>query len=92
MINKTKRIIAKKAKTLPYIFSSSFSHVEKEKDLLLHTSFECVLFWCFALSEALLKAFVHPGNSHIYGFSPVWDLKWVFKFSNLLYAFQQPSN
>jgi hypothetical protein len=39
------------------------------------TSLEWVLFWCFALSEALLKALVQPGYSHMYGFSPVCDLR-----------------
>ena len=75
------------------IFPSFFCHpLSFIVSHVLPTSFECVLFWCFALSEALLKAFVHPGNSHMYGFSPVWDLRCVFKFSNLLYAFQHPSN
>ena len=56
------------------------------------TSFEWVLFWCFALSDALLKALAQPGNSQVYGFSPVCDRKWVFKFSSLEYALLQFSN
>ena len=40
---------------------------------LILTALECVLFWCLALSEALLNALVQPGNSHMYGFSPVCD-------------------
>ena len=56
------------------------------------TSFECVLFWCFALSDALLKALAQPGNSQVYGFSPVCDRKWVFRFSSLEYALLQFSN
>jgi len=56
------------------------------------TALECVLFWCLALSLALLKALVQPGNSHMYGFSPVWLRRWVFKFSSLEYAFEHPSN
>jgi len=40
---------------------SNFAKAIKQK----LTSFECVLFWCLALSEALLKAFVHPGNSQV---------------------------
>lgn len=47
------------------------------------TSLECVLFWCLARSEALEKALLHPSCSQTYGFSPVWDLKCVFKFSSL---------
>ena len=56
------------------------------------TSLLCVRFWCLALSEALLKAFEQPGYSHVYGFSPVWDLRWVFRFSSLEYALTHPSN
>lgn len=41
----------------------------------LHTSFECVRFWCLARSEALEKALLQPSCSHRYGFSPVWDLR-----------------
>jgi len=51
--------------------------------LCLLTSFEWVLFWCLALSDALEKALLQPSCSHTYGFSPVWDLKCVFKFSSL---------
>ena len=56
------------------------------------TSFECVLFWCFARSDALLNALAQPGNSQVYGFSPVWDRKWVFRFSSREYALLQFSN
>lgn len=47
------------------------------------TSLECVLFWCLARSEAFEKALLQPSCSQTYGFSPVWDLKCVFKFSSL---------
>lgn len=58
--------------------STASSIIKYEFDF---TSFEWVRFWCLARSEALLKALLHPGNSHIYGFSPVCDLRCVFKFS-----------
>ena len=65
-------------------------------DIIFHnlnpTSLECVLFWCFARSDALLNAFAQPGNSQVYGFSPVWDRKWVFRFSSREYALLQFSN
>lgn len=45
---------------------------QNEEDILrniLHnswlTSLECVLFWCLARSDALLKALLHPGNSQV---------------------------
>lgn len=47
------------------------------------TSLECVLFWCLARSEAFEKALLQPSCSQTYGFSPVCDLKCVFKFSSL---------
>lgn len=47
------------------------------------TALEWVRFWCLARSEALLNALVHPGNSHMYGFSPVWERRCVFRFSSL---------
>ena len=68
-----------------------FSITLNQKNYWL-TSFEWVLFWCFARSEALLNAFEHPGNSQVYGFSPVWDHKCVFRFSSLEYALLHISN
>lgn len=47
--------------------------------------------WCFALSDELLNAFVHPACWHTYGRSPVWDRKWIFRFSSLENAFSHPS-
>lgn len=60
--------------------------------LCLRTSLECVRFWCLARSEALEKALLQPSCSHTYGFSPVWDLRWVLRFSRREYALEQPSN
>jgi hypothetical protein len=40
----------------------------------------------------LLKALEQPGNSQAYGFSPVWDLRCVFRFSRREYALLQFSN
>jgi hypothetical protein len=48
-----------------------------------HTSLEWVRFWCLARSDALLNALLHPGYSHMYGFSPVWDRRCVLRFSSL---------
>lgn len=45
------------------------------------TSLECVRFWCLARSEALEKALLHPSCSQTYGFSPVCERRWVFRFS-----------
>ncbi len=56
------------------------------------TSLECVRFWCFARSDALEKALLHPSCSHTYGFSPVCERRWVFRFSRREYALLQPSN
>jgi len=60
--------------------------------ILKLTAFEWVRFWCLARSEALLKAFVQPWYSHMYGFSPVWDRRWVLRFSRREYALWHPSN
>lgn len=49
--------------------------------VLLPTSLECVRFWCLARSEALEKALLHPSCSQTYGFSPVCERRWVFRFS-----------
>lgn len=48
--------------------------------------------WCFALSLELLKALLHPGCWHRYGFSPVWLRRWIFRFSSRENAFLQPLN
>lgn len=56
------------------------------------TSLEWVRFWCLARSLALLKALLQPSCSHMYGFSPVWDRRCVFRFSRREYDFRHPSN
>ena len=48
--------------------------------------------WCLALSDELLKAFVQPGWGQTYGRSPVWDRRWIFRFSRREKALLQPSN
>lgn len=48
--------------------------------------------WCLARSLELLKAFWQPGCWHRYGFSPVWLLRWIFRFSRRENALLQPSN
>lgn len=56
------------------------------------TSLEWVRFWCLARSEALEKALLQPSCSHTYGFSPVCERRWVFRFSRREYALAHPSN
>lgn len=48
--------------------------------------------WCLARSLELLKAFWQPGCWQRYGFSPVWLLRWIFRFSRRENALLQPSN
>lgn len=48
--------------------------------------------WCFARSLELLNAFWQPGCWHRYGFSPVWLLRCIFRFSRREKALLQPSN
>lgn len=51
----------------------------------------CVL-WCFALSDELLNAFGQPRCWQRYGFSPVCDRIWIFRFSSLENALLHPGN
>lgn len=51
----------------------------------------CVL-WCFALSDEFENAFGQPRCWQRYGFSPVWDRMWIFKFSSLEKALLHPGN
>lgn len=60
-------------------------------DFCFLTVSTCVL-WCLARSLELLKAFWQPGCWQRYGFSPVWLLKWILRFSSLEKAFLHPSN
>lgn len=60
-------------------------------DFCFLTVSKCVL-WCLARSLELLNAFWQPGCWQRYGFSPVWLLKWILRFSSLEKAFLQPSN
>lgn len=48
--------------------------------------------WCLARSLELLKALRQPGCWQMYGFSPVWLLRWIFRFSRRENALVQPSN
>lgn len=60
-------------------------------DFCFLTVSTCVL-WCLARSLELLNAFWQPGCWQRYGFSPVWLLKWILRFSSLEKAFLHPSN
>lgn len=60
-------------------------------DFCFLTVSKCVL-WCLARSLELLNAFWQPVCWQRYGFSPVWLLKWILRFSSLEKAFLQPSN
>ena len=51
----------------------------------------CVL-WCLALSDEFENAFGQPRCWQRYGFSPVWDRMWIFKFSSLENALLHPGN
>ena len=64
-------------------------HMSYEQDALTVSRW---VLWCLALSEELLNALVHPGCWQTYGFSPVWDLRWILRFSNLEKALRHPSN
>lgn len=67
-------------------------YIHGRMKVCVFTSLECVRFWCLARSEALEKALLQPSCSHTYGFSPVCERRWVFRFSRREYALEQPSN
>ena len=47
--------------------------------------------WCFARSELLEKVLRQVGYWHRYGFSPVCERRWIFRFSSRENAFVHPA-
>ena len=64
---------------------------EEKRHLLYITGIRCVL-WCLARSLLFENALEHPICEQEYGFSPVCDLRCIFKFSCLEKLFVQLLN
>lgn len=61
------------------------------KDFLMLTVSWCVL-WCLARSDEFENALGQPRCWQRYGFSPVCDRMWIFRFSSLENALLHPGN